>query len=81
MFGPLAPYGVVSYCGLVRLFAWISKVIFGVVSIIHVTVEVLFHVIYSNQLPVIVAVFTNDVPPESVVSKVPVRIICPVCPG
>ncbi len=58
IFGPLAPYCVVSYCGLVRLFAVISKVIFGNAAIVPVTVTALFPVTDSILVVAIVALFT-----------------------
>lgn len=54
---------------------------FGNDAIVPVTIDELFPVVCSTPLPPIVAIFANVVHPVSVVFKVPVTIICPVCPG
>lgn len=71
------PYGALSNCALVRLFAMISTVTFASHCIVHVAVELLFPVFVSVLVVLIFAVFANTYHDVSKFVSVHVSIIVP----
>ena len=69
------PYGTLSNCGFVRLFAMMLSVTFAIPCTIPVVVELLFQVIHSVLVVVIFAVLTNVDHDVSRLVSVPVRMI------